>query len=135
MTGPKSVLDTLQNVYTEDISFNGLEENTTLEVSLNENYRSQRLSFDLNKVIVFIPVEKFTESTINIPINYINVPDSIELKAIPNEVQLKFMTPLTRKKRLTNPTAASPVVTPTVSGSAQCTTTFPTGCNWWLKAT
>lgn len=101
VTGPKSVLDTLQNVYTEDVSFNGLEENTTLEVSLNENYRSQRLSFDLNKVIVFIPVEKFTESTINIPINYINVPDSIELKAIPNEVQLKFMTPLSKLSNLT----------------------------------
>jgi hypothetical protein len=99
--GPKTVLDTLQVVYTEDIIFRGLETTITHEASFNELHKPQRLSFDLTKVIVYIPVEKFTESSVNVPINYINVPDSIELKAIPNEVQLKFMTPLSKISNLT----------------------------------
>ncbi|MCB9359822.1 MAG: hypothetical protein H6587_10605 [Flavobacteriales bacterium] len=99
--GPKSVLDTLRAVYTEDIICSGLESTTTREVSFNNQHKLQRLSFDLSKVIVFIPVEKFTESSISIPIDYINVPDSIELKAIPNEVQLKFMIPLSKISNIT----------------------------------
>lgn len=99
--GPKTVLDTLQAVYTEDIIYNGLEKTITHEALFNKQHKLQRLSFDLSKVIVFVPVEKFTESSVNIPINYINVPDSIELKAIPNEVQIKFMTPLNKISNIT----------------------------------
>lgn len=99
--GPKTVLDTLNKVYTDLITFDDLEETTTREVKFNTKHKTQRLTFDLNKVIVFIPVEKFTESTISIPIDYINVPDSIELKAIPQEVNLKFMVPLSKLSNLT----------------------------------
>ncbi len=101
VVGPKSVLDTLSKVYTEIISYNKIDQTATHEVALNKKHKEQRLTFDLDKVIVFIPVEKFTESTITIPINYINVPDSIELKAIPHEVKLKFMVPLSKISNLT----------------------------------
>jgi hypothetical protein len=101
ITGPKSILDTLKAVYTETIKYTGLDKTISSKAPFNKIHKQDHLSFDINEVVVFIPVDKFTESSINIPINYVNVPDSIELKAIPSEVHLKFMTPLSKLSKLT----------------------------------
>lgn len=96
ITGPKTILDTLSNVYTQPIAYNQLEESVTHTAGFDSMYQNQKIKFDQHQVIVFIPVEKFTESTLMVPIDYKNVPDSIELKAIPNEIELTYMVPLSK---------------------------------------
>ena len=51
-------------------------------------------------MLLHIPVEKFTESSKLIEVQSINVPDSIEIKAIPNKIEVKFLIPLSKMASL-----------------------------------
>ncbi len=100
VTGPASVLDTLSAVYTTKIKYEALSETVTETVGFDEAYSTLKLSFKPNQVLVYIPVEKFTESEKMVLIEAINVPDSISLKAIPKEVKVRFQLPLSKMANL-----------------------------------
>ena len=68
VSGPASIVDTLDVVYTEELVLNGLSETTTESVGFMEEYSLKKLSFSPEKVILHIPVEKFTESSIMVKI-------------------------------------------------------------------
>lgn len=100
VTGAQSVLDTLKMLYTENINLQNLSESTNQAVAFIEEYESLHLSFKPSKVLLYVPVEKFTETSKIITIQVVNVPDSIELKTIPNNIEVKFMLPLSKMARL-----------------------------------
>jgi len=100
VSGPKQIIDTLKHVYTEPIIFNDLNKTITQNVSISESFNNSQLSCDPKTVLIHVPVEKFTETTIQVPLSYKNVPDSIMLKAIPNKVEVKFMTPLSKINKI-----------------------------------
>ena len=100
VNGPASILDTLSEIYTEELVLNELAETTTQSIQLNEAYAAKKIVCNPNKVLIHIPVEKFTESSKSIPLTYVNVPDSIEIKAIPAVVELKFLLPLSKMANL-----------------------------------
>jgi hypothetical protein len=100
VSGPGSILDTLTNVYTENLILSGLSETATESVGFHEEYELKKLSFNPEKVILHLPVEKYTESSIMVNVETVNVPDSIEIKAIPNVVEVKFLIPLSKMASL-----------------------------------
>ncbi len=100
VSGPASILDTLNAVYTEELVLDNLSETTTESVQFRAEYAQKKLSFNPEKVILHIPVEKFTESSVMVKVSYENVPDSIEIKAIPNEIEVKFLIPLSKMASL-----------------------------------
>lgn len=100
VSGPASIVDTLTEVYTEHLVLDDLSETTTEIVSFNKEYTFKKLTFSPEKVIIHIPVEKFTETSVMVKVRTINVPDSIEIKAIPNEIELKFLIPLSKMASL-----------------------------------
>jgi YbbR domain-containing protein len=83
VSGPASIIDTIASVYTNNLVLNELSENTTVSVGFSELYQDEKLIFNPNKVIIHVPVEKFTEKSVLVDVKSINVPDSIEIKAIP----------------------------------------------------
>jgi len=100
VTGPKSVLDTMNKAYTEELILNNLNETTTEALLFNDEYNNQNLSFSPKQVFIHIPVEKYTETTKRIKLNTVNVPDSITLKTIPGEIEVKFRIPLSKMAAL-----------------------------------
>ena len=98
--GPKSVLDTMDRIYTEPLRLTNLNETTTESVSFDLIYDNLKLTFDPAQVFIHIPVEKYTETTKKVKLDAINVPDSITLKTIPGEVQVKFRIPLSKMAAL-----------------------------------
>ncbi len=100
ISGPASVLDTLNEVFTETLVLDDLAETATESIGFRENYASKKILFNPDKVLLHIPVEKFTESSLMVSVTSINVPDSIEIKAIPNEIELKFLIPLSKMASL-----------------------------------
>lgn len=100
ISGPKSVIDTINEVYSQLIKKVNLNETITETVGFNEQYSQLKIEFNPKKVLVYIPVEKFTETTKTVHINTINVPDSITLKTIPQEVKIKFLLPLSKMANL-----------------------------------
>lgn len=94
--GPASVIDTIEAVYLEKRSYQQLSETVSEAVEFSSVYTDQKITFKDNKVVLYIPVEKYTESSVTISIEALNVPDSLLIKAIPNEIELKFMLPLSK---------------------------------------
>ncbi|MDB4533227.1 hypothetical protein N9242_00020 [Vicingaceae bacterium] len=100
VSGPASILDTLSKIYTEELALTALDETTTESVGFKKEYDLMKLSFSPHKVLLHIPVERFTESSVMIDLESINVPDSLVIKAIPNEIEVKFLIPLSKMASL-----------------------------------
>jgi len=83
ITGSASVIDTITMAKTQKIELNNVSENIqqTIHISSIEG-----LFINPVKVDVFIPVDKFTEARIKIPITIINIPQNYEVLLSPKEV-------------------------------------------------
>ncbi|MBI4648100.1 MAG: hypothetical protein HY738_16320 [Bacteroidia bacterium] len=58
------------------------------------------VNYSKNKVTVEIPVEKYTEASMKIPIEAINQPDNIQLQVIPQEITVNYFVCLSYYERI-----------------------------------
>jgi YbbR-like protein len=86
LTGPKHIIDTVDNVKTRFKRLTGVDETITRSFMLKT---SKEYSSSVKKVTVTIPVEQFTEAEIHVPVKIINSPDSIDIKIFPDEVTVR----------------------------------------------
>ncbi len=93
VSGEAAIVDSIKEVYTEHTVFSNLKDTLVTNLSL-VNIEGVELSD--SKVSVTIPVEPFTESTVQVPIIPQNVPDSLRLKAFPPEITVSFRVSLSR---------------------------------------
>jgi len=93
ISGPSSIIDTITNIKTLPLVYDKLylplEEMATLP-------KIQQVGFSHRKVMVKLPVEKYTEATIQVPIEIRNKPPDINIKLIPSTVDLKCNVVLSR---------------------------------------
>ncbi len=89
--GPEIILDSLSFVSTRKLSFEELSSSVEEEVEL---VQIPKIEFDREKVMVLAGVEQFTEANLKVPIETINVPDSLVLKTFPNNVSLSCISGL-----------------------------------------
>lgn len=96
--GPSSLLDTLQAAYINNLNPNVLRKN------ISETYEILQLSDVLkwNKQTVEVERElaRFTDVSFQIKLQALNVPDSLRLRLVPNEVELRFRAPINHLKSL-----------------------------------
>lgn len=78
--GPNNILDTLSAVYTRFSNFDKLNKPLQRNVALKE---INKLTFNKKRVVMQIPVSKFTQADFDVPIQPKNVPDSLDLKSFP----------------------------------------------------
>lgn len=90
--GPKRVLDTLSNIYTEHIQLKKLNDSTVVNAKLQP---IESVRFSNEEIRVIINVEMFTEKQIQVPITVINAPGGVDLKTFPAVVNVKFNVGLT----------------------------------------
>jgi hypothetical protein len=87
LSGPKSLIDTIFSVGTIPEKVTGLKKNTELVLDLKP---INKIEFSDQKVVVNIPVEKFTEESIQIPLEVINMPDSLFLRTFPTSIEVTY---------------------------------------------
>lgn len=87
VSGPGTIIDTLKFVSTENIYREELAQNIDEDVKLKKN---SSMEYDVDEVHLKVIIEKFTESSIEIPIKNINVPDSLVLRTFPNVVNVVY---------------------------------------------
>lgn len=85
--GPKEILDTLSFVLTQSITLIDLDEDKTISVGL-ENPLPNLLHFTPDIVTMDIRVEKFTEKSIDVDINFSSI--NAEIKSFPSSVKVNF---------------------------------------------
>jgi len=88
VTGPALIIDTLSGIYTTSLRLRNLNRSASRTLNL-ENPNTQ-LKLETDKVEIEIPVEQFTEKKLTIPIDPINLPDSLNLKTFPATVEATF---------------------------------------------
>lgn len=88
VTGPSAVLDTLNVLYTVSGTFEGMEKSQERMVSVKHPANTKVTP---EKVALHIPVERFTEKQITLPVQANNKPDGINLKLFPSNVKIVIM--------------------------------------------
>lgn len=89
--GPNNILDTLSAVYNKQQTFDGLSKPLKRNVGLAE---IKKLSYDKKRVVINLPVSKFTEAQFDVIIDSKNVPDSLDIKTFPRMAKVKCLVAL-----------------------------------------
>lgn len=97
VSGPEDFVDTLSEVSTIPIELTGLGKSTEIKMALKP---IDKLDFSVREAVVNIPVEKFTEESIKIPIEVINIPDSLFLRTFPASVEITYRVGLSDYKKV-----------------------------------
>lgn len=98
ITGPAMVLDTVSFLNTESKTFGRLDAKTEKSVAL---LHPEKTTLSPEKVMVKIPVERFTEKELKIPVEVRNKPDSVNIKLFPSEVKISFLVGLKEFESIT----------------------------------
>lgn len=85
VSGPDLILDTLEFVLTEHLDLGELTRNYSAKVRLN---KQADLSYSVSRVSCSIELERFTELQVTVPIEVLNLPDSILLQTFPPTITL-----------------------------------------------
>ena len=90
VVGAKDLVSKVNFVETEKVVLSDVKKNLLETVQLKIPKKTNNLTFSNENVILKAKVEKFTEGALKIPVNVINVPESINLKYFPKEVSVSY---------------------------------------------
>ena len=93
ITGPQVVLDTLSGLYTEFWEARNLRRTTDKELRVLPPQNVQSVQMEKNYVMVRVPVEEFTEASIQLPVEVV-CPEGIQdqdLRLFPNQVTVNYL--------------------------------------------
>ena len=86
--GPKGFMDTMKCIMTEKFKSTDLKENSSVKLRLKLPVRNISVNAALYEVNVSIPVEKFTEKDIEVPLIVRNKPKSMDVKTFPDKIKI-----------------------------------------------
>jgi hypothetical protein len=89
ITGPKMILDTLSFIRTKKIKLKDLKGEVSKSIGFNIDSDIKDIEYSSN-VIVKIPVDKFTEGSIMVPLGVLNEPRGYRVKTFPDSVLVKY---------------------------------------------
>lgn len=87
ITGPKSVVDTIDYIKTQFQEYRGVDHDIVRNVKL-EDLNGVELS--TQRVVLNLDVEKFTEAEILVPLTVINAPDTVSVVTFPRNITVLY---------------------------------------------
>ena len=100
--GPKVLIDSILEIVTEKLVLENINSDVNSIVQLKLPIQNHDIKFSDKKVQVFGAVEKFTEGTIEVPINVINVPKNVKINYYPKVVPVIYYTSLSNFKTISS---------------------------------
>lgn len=88
VSGPSAALDTIRFLETEQVNISEIDTDIERVVQVKSPLNTQLAT---DKVLMKIPVEKFTEKEISIPVEVKNKPEGVSVKLFPSEVKVSFL--------------------------------------------
>ena len=89
VTGPDNLLDTLNQLYTIPLRLNDVKNDLSGEVAIDTS-GLRKISFYESSVNYLLDVEKFTEGSVEVPVELINVPEGLNVVIFPKEILIFF---------------------------------------------
>ncbi|HEX2396331.1 MAG TPA: hypothetical protein VHI78_13370, partial [Bacteroidales bacterium] len=87
ISGPGSVVDSIDKVFTEPIRYTNLSDTVTGDFAIQP---IELVTYSQQKVTATIPVDRFTEVETRQTVVPINVPDSVDFIPIPGQVSITY---------------------------------------------
>ena len=83
ISGPEVIIDTIKVVKTEPVIMSDVNRSFDMELKMQPQ---NKVEFDPLEVWIQVPIEKFTEASLKVQIEVINMPDSLLLRPFPPAV-------------------------------------------------
>lgn len=93
ISGPQEELAKINQWYTDTLKLADLQQTTNTRLAIKQN-NSNNVSIYPASIGVKIPVDEFTEKTVEVPLKVINNTDYYDVKLYPKKVQVTFMVAL-----------------------------------------
>ncbi|MCF6366001.1 MAG: hypothetical protein L3J35_07335 [Bacteroidales bacterium] len=93
VSGSEKMLSNYDEAETVFKNYKNLNDTLTENIQLKT---VNNLKFSKDKVKIILPVDKYTENDIKIPVKVINCPDSLKIVTFPNEISLTYKIGLSR---------------------------------------
>lgn len=100
VVGPQAFVSKMRFVETEKVILNDVKANIKENVKLKLPKNNKDVTFSHNNIILNAVVEKFTEGILKIPVQIINIPENINLKYFPKEVNVSYYISLNNFKSI-----------------------------------
>lgn len=100
ISGPNRIVDTIKEIRTLHLEYSELNESITTTVGFLLTGIDTGLQIEPNKVLVKIPVDKFTEASITIPLHAEHIPDSLSMKFFPDSVRITYHVALNKYEKV-----------------------------------
>ena len=97
VSGPPSIVENLTSVKTEIIHLENLKGSFKRNVKLMGN---RLLSYNVDQVEINLPVEKFTEGSVQIEIHPVNVRNGYTLKTFPDKIKVLYLVALSQYNKV-----------------------------------
>jgi len=97
VSGPPSMVDSLDIVETEKVSLSNLKAAATGKVKLKG---SKLLTYNVDEVSYMLPVEKFTEGTVDVEVNPVNVGTGFSIRTFPDHVKVRYLVALSNYNKI-----------------------------------
>jgi YbbR domain-containing protein len=94
ISGPAEVLAKIKSWKTDSVKLNGINESFNSRVNL-QAVKEGNLEIVPKSVFVNIPIDEFTEKTIEVPVKLVNNHNYYDVKIFPQKVKVTFTTSLT----------------------------------------
>ncbi len=95
VSGTEKTIKNIKYVETDSVKFSDL--NDTLRATCKLK-KINGIKFSKKQVKIILPVEKFTENSVNVPLHIKNCPDSLKLITFPDEIKITYKVVLSRYK-------------------------------------
>ena len=92
--GPQVLLDSIHIVQTTLLSLNNVNRNIDKQLSIILPDSSQNIVYSHKKINVKGLVEKFTEGTVEVPVDLVNTPNDIKVNYFPKTINVMYYTSL-----------------------------------------
>lgn len=98
ISGASRFIDTMQYITTKPITLSGLKKSFSGKIELSVG---TFLKCQPEQVQILMEVDKFTETSLNVPIKVVNLPPPLRMKTFPAQVTLNFRICINHYKELT----------------------------------
>lgn len=95
ISGPQDELAKINEWYTDTLKLKDLQQSANTRVAMKAN-NIVNVSIYPTSVGVKVPIDEFTEKTVEVPLNLINNQDFYDVKLYPKKVKITFMVALSR---------------------------------------
>lgn len=100
ISGPQKEIDAIDYLETKVVQLDNVSDSSQMEVEIMPPKSASEILLSENKVMLSIPVEKFTEKPLLIPIQTQVALEGVKLKTYPDELKVILLVPLSKFEAL-----------------------------------